>query len=66
MLAGGGGGGGGRVVGANLRAASGMGKVTLKRMRRWKAVSMASGLLVIKITMPMCVSRWCSNTPAGP
>lgn len=60
--------GGGRASrirgGADLRAASGMGNVMLKRMRRWKAVSMASGLLVIKTTMPMCVSKWCSNTPA--
>ncbi len=30
-----------------------MGKVMLKRMRRWKAESMASGLLVISTTMPM-------------
>ena len=62
MCSWGGGGGGG---GTDLRGASGMGKVMLKRMRLWKAVSMASGLLVISTTMPMWLSRWCSSTPAG-
>ena len=41
----------------DLRAASGIGNSREKVMRRWKALSIASGLLVIRIVIPVCASK---------
>ena len=45
------------VLCTNLRAASGIGNSREKVMRRWKALSIASGLLVIRIVIPVCASK---------